>query len=272
MRLGQPSRRSPPSPHAPLLRVVEIHKVFRHGTVTAAEGVSFAVMPGEAVGLVGRSGAGKTTIARILVGMTAPDAGEVFFEGRDIVKLDRGERRRLGRDMHLIFQDPYSALPPGMRVGDIVAEPLVIQRTQGDITGRVLEALTDVALDSRYIRRLPGELSGGERQRVALARAIITRPRLIVADEPTAMLDPSSGMDLLRTMARLRDEHGVAWLYITHDLALTAAYCTRLLVIDGGRIVESGATAAVLGRPAHPRTRELVHAVRDLHMALPSPS
>ncbi len=259
---------------APLLRVVEVDKSFRRGATTtvAAHAVSFEVMPGEAVGLVGRSGAGKTTLARILVGLTAPDAGAVVFEDRNIAGLAPAERRRLGRRIHLIFQDPYAALPPAMRVADIVAEPLVIHGRKSDLEGRVLSALADVALDASFARRLPGELSGGERQRVALARAIITRPRLIVADEPTAMLDPTIGMDLLRTMARLRDEQGVAWLHITHDLALTAAFCGRLLVLDEGRIVESGDAAGVLSRPSHPRTRELVHAVQELHAALPAAS
>ncbi|MDQ4129835.1 MAG: ATP-binding cassette domain-containing protein, partial [Actinomycetota bacterium] len=258
----------PPSHALPLLRVVEVHKSFRRGSVMAARGVSFEVMPGEAVGLVGRSGAGKTSLARILVGLTPPDAGEVVFEGRDTVRLDRVERRRLGRRIHLIFQDPYASLPPAMRVADIVAEPLVIHGPKADVERRVLAAMADVALAASYVERLPGELSGGERQRVALARAIITRPRLIIADEPTAMLDPSIGADLLRTMGRLRDEHGVAWLHITHDLALAAAFCSRLLVLDGGRIVESGDTARVLRRPAHPRTRELVQAIYELHTAL----
>lgn len=265
----------PSSRSKPLLRVVEVHKTFRRGraTTVAAEGVSFQVMPGEALGLVGRSGAGKTTLARILVGLVAPDSGQVFFEDRDIVGLDRAERRGLGRRIHLIFQDPYASLPPGMRVGDIIAEPLVIHRTKTDLQRRVLVALAEVALDppEAYARRLPGQLSGGERQRVALARAVVTRPQLIVADEPTAMLDPSIGMDLLRTMARLRDEQGVAWLHITHDLALTAAFCGRLLVLDRGRIVESGNPADVLSRPSHPRTRDLVHAIHELHTALPPP-
>lgn len=262
----------PPPRNAPLLRVVEVHKTFRDGRVVAAKGVSFEVMPGESVGLVGRSGAGKTTLARILVGLTAPDAGAVFFEDQDIVGAGPAERRRLGRRIHLIFQDPYAALPSTMRVADIVAEPLLIHRPKDDVERRVLAALADVALDASFAPRLPGELSGGQRQRVALARAIIARPQLIVADEPTAMLDPTIGMDLLRTMARLRDEHGVAWLHITHDLAMTAAFCGRLLVLDDGRIVESGDTARVLTRPAHARTRDLAHAVRELHAALPGGS
>lgn len=271
-----PSRRgAPPSGSAALLRVAQVDKTFGRGraTTVAAEGVSFELMPGEAVGLVGRSGSGKTTLARILVGLVAPDGGQVFFEDRDIGALDRAERRRLGRRMHLIFQDPYASLPPGMRVGDIVAEPLVIHNTKTDLQRRVLAALAEVALDppEAYARRLPGQLSGGERQRVALARAVVTRPQLIVADEPTAMLDPTIGMDLLRTMARLRDEQGVAWLHITHDLALTAAFCSRLLVLDSGRIVESGDTVGVLSRPAHPRTRDLVRAIHELHTALPPP-
>lgn len=256
----------------PLVRLERVGKTFRGrgGEVVAVDDVTFEFDAGESVGVVGASGSGKSTLARLVVGLLAPDAGRVVVEGRDLRGLRGAERRALGRRLHLVFQDPYAALPPAMRVRDIVAEPLVIHGLKADLQRRVLTALAEVALDAAHARRLPGELSGGERQRVALARAIVTRPQLIVADEPTAMLDTTTSADLLRTMARLRDEQGVAWLHITHDLALAAAFCGRLVVIDKGRIVESGDTGGVLSRPAHPATRELVHAVHELHAALPS--
>ena len=214
---------------APVLEVIDVRKSFRGRGWRAPrhavlDGVSFAVGAGEAVGLVGGSGVGKTTIARLVVGLEQPDAGRILFEGREVWH-ERGEAMRAARQrVHLVFQDPYDALPPSMRVRDIVAEPLTIHGvgTRAERVARVREALEDAALTpaDRFLDRYPQELSGGERQRVALARAVILRPRLIVADEPTTMLDMSLRLDLLALMKRLGRQHGISYLYITHDLAL----------------------------------------------------
>ncbi len=272
--LGSAQRNGPaagaaPSTSAPLLGVDQVSKAF--GRVIALERVSFTVAAGETVGLVGGSGAGKSTVARLVGGLVDPDAGTIRVDGHDLAELSRGQRRAVRRRVHLVFQDPYASLPPGRRVADIVAEPLVIHRvaTGEERRRRVLDALAQVALAApeRYAARFPHELSGGERQRVALARAVVLRPELIVADEPTAMLDASTRAGLLRLLADLQELHGVAYLYITHDLALADGFCDRLVVLRHGQVVEQGLTAEVLGRPAHPYTAALVGAVHQLQPA-----
>lgn len=177
--------------------------------------------------------------------------------------------------MHMVFQDPYESLAQGLTVEEIVAEPMIIHRIHRfDRKKRrelVEEALTEVALTPShlYLNRYPHELSGGQRQRVALARALILRPRLIIADEPTSMLDVSLRLELLDLMKRLRDRHGIAYLYITHDLALAQRFCDRLLVLTEGRIVEQGPPNEVIERPRHPYTRALVQAAMGLLPAMP---
>ena len=168
----------------------------------------------------------------------------------------------------MIFQDPYDALSARMRVHDLVAEPLVIHGDRADRRPRVLAALEQAGLrpGEEYADRFPHQLSGGQRQRVALARALVLGPRLIVADEPTSMLDVSLRAGLLRTMLELRAEHGIAFLFITHDLALARYFCDRLAVLFRGRLVELGGTDEVVTRPAHPYTRALMQAVRDLEV------
>jgi peptide/nickel transport system ATP-binding protein len=239
------------------------------------DGVSRAVAPGEIVGLVGASGAGKSTIARSIVGLARPDGGRVLFAGLELGAVSRGARKALRRRLHLVFQDPYDSLPPSMRVHQIVMEPLTIHGV-GQASERrarvdaVLEAV-ELTPASRFVQRYPHQLSGGERQRVALARAIILQPALIVADEPTSMLDVSLRAELLTVMRRLRDSHAIAYLYITHDLALASVFCDRLLVLDQGRLVEEGPTARVLQQPVHPYTTALVDAARLLHLPARAP-
>lgn len=253
-----------------LLRFEDVTKRFRTrgGRITAVDRVDLTVEAGEVVGLVGASGAGKSTIARMAVGLTVPDEGRVLLGGDDLRQLDR---RAVGRRVHLIFQDPYGALAPHHRVGRIVGEPLEVHAI-GDRRRRVLQALEEVHLTpaGTLVERHPHELSGGERQRVALARALIIRPELVVADEPTQMLDASIRSDLLELMAELRRRHGMSYLYITHDLALAQDLCDRLAVLHAGRIVEEGPTSDVLSDPQSDHGRALVAAVRALHAGLPA--
>jgi ABC-type microcin C transport system duplicated ATPase subunit YejF len=230
--------------------------------------VSLAVDAGEAVGLVGGSGVGKSTIARLVVGLERPDAGQILFEGRDVWRDSMPTARAARQRLHLVFQDAYDALPPSMRVQDIVAEPLTIHGvgTRTQRIDRVCETLEEAALTpaDRFLRRYPHELSGGERQRVALARAIILRPRLIVADEPTTMLDLPLRLELLALMKRLGRQHAISYLYITHDLALARAFCERLVILHDGHVVEQGPAADLIERPTHPYTTRLVRAGRRL--------
>lgn len=257
-----------------LLHVSDLHKAytapgaaFRQEAVV--KGVSFSIAEGETVGLVGASGAGKSTIGRMIAGLEHPDGGTIKVMGQDILALKGKARRQALRPIQMIFQDPYESLSPRMTIEQLVCEPLVIQRLySGDKRARrelVREALAEVSLSpDRYMDRYPHELSGGERQRVGLARAFIVRPRLIVADEPTSMLDPSLRLDLLDVMKRLRQRHGLSYLFITHDIALTRYFCDRMLVLEQGVIVESGITDAVIDDPQHPFTKRLIGALLEL--------
>lgn len=232
--------------------------------VAAVVDVDLFVSRGESVALVGGSGAGKSTVARAVAGLVRPDHGRILLEGTDLVRAPRADARRRRQALHLVFQNPYASLPPTLRVADIVAEPLLIHRLgdRAQRRERVEQALSAVRLDpaGRYLPRYPHQLSGGERQRVAFARALVTRPRLILADEPTQMLDASLRLQLTELIGELSAQHGVAVLHITHDLALAQHSCARLVVMQAGRVVEHGATADVLGRPRHDYTAALVAA------------
>ena len=249
-----------------LLRLQNVTVSFRQRGSThrliACRDVSLRVEAGETVGLVGGSGAGKSTVARAVVGLVRPDRGRISFDGVDV----RRARHVLHRQVHLIFQDPYASLPPTRTVAATVAEPLVIHRLGNRHTRRatVSDALAAVHLTpvQRYLPRYPHQLSGGERQRVAFARALVTRPRLILADEPTQMLDAPLRAEIADLLDELRSEHGLAVLHITHDLALAQRSCDRLIVLCGGQVVEHGPTAALLSRPEHPYTAALLNAAR----------
>ncbi|MPZ66087.1 MAG: ATP-binding cassette domain-containing protein [Pseudonocardiaceae bacterium] len=251
----------------PMLAVQGLAVTFRDAgrLVPALVDVDLEVAAGELVGLVGGSGAGKSTVARAVAGLVRADSGHIRFDGVDLASMSRGQLRRRRAQLHLVFQDPYASLPPSMPVGRIVAEPLVIHRI-GDRQRRVADALRAAHLDpGRYSSRYPHQLSGGERQRVAFARALVTEPRLLLADEPTQMLDASLRAELADLMEELRASRGIAVLHITHDLALAQRCCDRLVVLHRGRVVEHGPTGAVLSHPEHPYTRALIDAARRLH-------
>ncbi|MDQ4021895.1 MAG: ATP-binding cassette domain-containing protein, partial [Actinomycetota bacterium] len=206
-----------------------------------------------------------STVARAVAGLERVAAGRIRFEGVGLTALRGSARRRARRALHLVFQDPYASLPPTLPVGRIVAEPLVIH-CLGDREVRVHDALGAVHLPpGRYLHRYPHQLSGGERQRVAFARALVTEPRLVLADEPTQMLDASLRAEIADLLEELRARRGVAVLHITHDLALAQRSCDRLVVLRAGRVVEQGQTDAVLARPEHSYTRALIDAARALH-------
>ena len=256
-----------------LLEVDDLHVSFRAGGRKAGrrrlhvlDGVSLAVAPGEVVGIIGESGAGKSTLGRAALGLVRPDRGAVRFGGLDVTAAGRRELRAARRGMHLIFQDPYDSLSPRLRVEQSVAEPLVIHGVPDAEHGPRVEAAlvaAGLAPPAEFARRFPGEMSGGQRQRVALARALVLEPRLIVADEPTSMLDVSLRAGLLRTMSARRDEQGIAFLFITHDLALARSFCDRIAVMFRGTFVEVGPSEQVLAAPRHPYTQALRAAVRD---------
>lgn len=255
----------------PLLQVDGLAVTFRirGGRVDALTDVDLSIDPGEIVGLVGASGAGKSTVARAAAGLVRPKKGRILLDGQDIATMSRAAVHRRRRECHLIFQDPYASLPPTLRVAQIVAEPLVIHRL-GDREYRrtmVHEALSAVHLTpvERYLPRYAHQLSGGERQRVAFARALVTKSRLILADEPTQMLDASLRAEVVDLIGELRAVHGVSILYVTHDLALAQRCCDRLVILNEGRVVEHGATETVLAEPRHPYTVALIAAARRLY-------
>jgi len=256
----------------PLLAVRGLTVSFRGAggvRIPGIEDVDLDVAVGETVGLVGGSGAGKSTVARAVAGLVTPHRGQILLDGVDLTTAARRDARRLRRGLHLVFQDPYAALPPSATVASIVAEPLRVTRSLPDAIdreARVVDAVDAARLDRRHLRSYPHQLSGGERQRVALARALVNRPRLILADEPTQMLDASLRAEIVDLLDELAARHGLAVLHITHDLALAARTCHRLVVLRAGRVVEQGRTDDLLAQPAHPYTAALLAAARRLHM------
>lgn len=234
--------------------------------VRAVDGVSLAVRAGEMVALVGESGAGKTTVASAMLRMIPATAGSVRFRGQDITAISGRRLRPLRRRMQMVFQDPYESLDPRFRVLDTVEEPLLIHRagaSKAERKDRVLQALATVELPDpeRYLDRRPGELSGGQRQRVALAASLVLRPEVLIADEPVSMLDMSMRAGVLSLLERLRRDHGMGIIMITHDLPTAARFADRIAVMYLGRVVEEGPAHAVVNRARHPYTRALLAAV-----------
>jgi peptide/nickel transport system ATP-binding protein len=233
--------------------------------VRAVDGVSFQITRGEVFGLVGESGSGKTTVGRLALRLLEPTEGQVIFDNVDISSHSREELRRLRSRMQVIFQDPMASLNPRMSVSDAIAHPLQIHypekvREKDQIVRAVLE---DVGLAPPHIfmNKYPHQISGGQRQRVVIARALVTEPDLILADEPIAMADVSVRALLLDLMKRLKDEHDLTYLFITHDLATAKYICDRIGVMYLGKLVEVGELTAVYSKPLHPYTQALMAAV-----------
>ncbi len=235
----------------------------RDEEVVAVADFSLGLAVGETVALVGESGAGKSTVGRMILGLEQPDEGQIVFEGTDLAGLRGRAQRGLRRRMHLILQNPYESLHPGMRVAEAAGEPLAIAGVdRAERVTRVSQALEDVALSpaSQFLERYPHELSGGQRQRVSLARAFVAEPRLIVADEPTSMLDASLRGEILGLMLGMRERLMTAFVFITHDLAVALQVSDRVAVMRDGRVVESGPTGQVIAEPRHPYTKMLIAA------------
>lgn len=263
------SRGLPEGSALPLLAVRDLVKHFpvrrgllrrTVGAVRAVDGVTLEILAGETVGLVGESGSGKTTLARAVLRLDPPTAGGVRFDGVDLAQLPPGALRRTRRDLQMIFQDPFASLDPRMKVGRTVEEPLAVHGlgTAQERTLRVRELLDRVGLDPRFAARYPHELSGGQRQRVGIARALATAPRLIVADEPISALDVSIQAQIVNLMEDLKEEMGLTYLFIAHDLSMVRHVSHRVAVLYLGRLVEEGPTGIVFRSPLHPYTRALV--------------
>jgi len=236
-----------------------------HPRVHAVDGVSFEVRRSEILGLVGESGCGKTTTGRAVLRLVEPTQGRIFFEGVDITRKKESELRSLRPRMQIVFQDPHAALNPGMTIGRAIMDPLLIHETPSEAEAKdhALRAMEEVGLTPAddLFSKYPADLSGGQQQRAVLARAIILRPSLIVADEPVAMLDMSIRAKILELLLELRDRHGLAYLFITHDLATAKFVCDRIAIMYLGRIVETGPTEAIFRDPKHPYTQALLAAI-----------
>jgi peptide/nickel transport system ATP-binding protein len=246
--------------------------LFRAGTPTrAVDNVSFSLAPGQSVALVGRSGCGKSTLARMILALDRPTSGDIRFRGETLTGKTEAELRPARRDMQVVFQDPYGSFNPRHRVERLVSEPLHLLATKPGVAERrdmVAKALHEVGLAADDMHKYPHEFSGGQRQRISIARALITRPKLIVADEPVSALDVSIRAQILDLFAELNERLHVAYLFITHDLTVARAITDDVMVMHEGRIVEAGRTANVLDNPRSEAARELVAAAPDLHRAI----
>ena len=257
---------------APLLEVTDLVKTYRlprdsllrpAPRVHALQGVSFRVEAGQSFGIVGESGSGKSTLARLVMALEAPSAGRVKLLGQDLHALSPADLRAARRDFQMVFQDPYGSLDPRQRVGRIVAEPL-IDVSAADTLKRVAEVLDAVGLRASDAAKYPHEFSGGQRQRIAIARALITRPKLIVADEPVSALDVSVQAQVLNLLAEVQHQFGVTYLLISHDLAVVDHVCDVVAVMHQGRIVEQGPPQQLFTAPAHPYTAKLLASVTSV--------
>ena len=269
-----------------LITVRELRKSYRRSAgvfsgngegqnFTAVDGVSFSVQTGETFAIVGESGCGKTTLARMMLRLIEPDSGEILFEGQDLLALRGEELREKRRQMQMIFQDPFASLNPRMRVGEIVAEPLAIHEPKlsaAERRGQTVAILQRVGVNEDALKRYPHEFSGGQRQRIGIARALVLRPKLVVADEPVSALDVSVGAQVLLLLRELQSEFGLTYVFISHSLPVVAQLATRVAVMRAGQFVEMGGAEQVLHQPTNAYTRELLAAVPELPRAQPLPS
>ncbi|WP_027061572.1 ABC transporter ATP-binding protein [Mesorhizobium loti] len=243
----------------------------RAPAIRAVDDVSLSMAPGQSVALVGRSGCGKSTLARMILALDRPSSGTIRFRGETITGKSEAELKPARRDMQVVFQDPYGSFDPRQKVERLVAEPLHLlekKPTRADCREMVAHALHEVGLDPRDMDKYPHEFSGGQRQRLSIARAIITRPKLVVADEPVSALDVSIRAQILDLFAELNQKLGIAYLFITHDLTVARAITDEVLVMHDGKIVERGKTNEVLDHPQSEAAKALVNAAPDLHRAI----
>ncbi|HEY0448231.1 ATP-binding cassette domain-containing protein [Actinophytocola sp.] len=242
-----------------LLEVSDLGVRFGNG-IQAVDGVSFGLSAGESFGVVGESGAGKTTLLRAMVGLVKPTAGAIRYDGADIATLRRQARKRYLRNVHLIFQNPYRAFHPRMTVAQSLAEPLLIHDLAPKEEHRALvaAALREVGLDPAFVSRYPHQFSGGQRQRLVLARALVLGARLLLADEPVSALDVSIQAQVLNLLRDLKDERGLTFVVVAHDLAVVRYLCDRVAVMLDGRFVEIGRSADLYSHPKHPYTQALL--------------
>ena len=260
--------------------VLEVRELKKHFTVTsgliwqkvvgwvqAVDGVNFSVQPGQTMALVGESGCGKTTTAKLVLRLEEPSSGEVLADGKNVHEIEGEELSEFRTAVQAVFQDPWSSLPPRMRVRDIVAEPLIVNRvaSPSEIKERVAEALASVGLRQQQAALYPHEFSGGQRQRIAVASALVSKPKLIILDEPVSALDVSIRAQIMNLLVDLQEQFGVSYLLIAHHLATTRYMADEVGVMYLGRLVEKAPTKELFDKPLHPYTRALFSAALPSH-------
>ena len=259
---------------APLLAVKHLGRRFAlprtglfqpAGALQALLDVSFILQPGKSLGIVGESGSGKSTLARLVMALDTPTEGQVLFKGVDVHQTHGQALRQLRSGFQMVFQDPYGSLDPRQKVLAIVTEPIQslgqLADTRSELRDRAAQALSEVGLRTADLDKYPHEFSGGQRQRIAIARALITRPALIVADEPVSALDVSVQAQVLNLMMDLQDRYGLSYLLVSHDLAVVNLMCDDVLVLQSGRVVEQGPAMQIFEHAEHPYTRALLAAI-----------
>lgn len=263
----------------PIIELEDVHVTFKTRTgslfnpnkVHAVAGVSMKLMPGETIGIVGESGCGKSTTANVMCGLQPPTSGKVYFKGEEVTKRSASDRRRIGRVVSVVFQDPSTALNARMHVADQLADPLLVHDvgTKEEREARVRELIRIVGLPDSALDALPAQLSGGQRQRVAIARALALRPDAIIADEPTSALDVSVRAQILNLLTDLKNQLGLSMVFISHDIQTVRYVSDRIVVMNGGKIVEEGPAKNLLENPQDPYTKKLLGAAPSLlHPAL----
>jgi peptide/nickel transport system ATP-binding protein len=269
------------SPHQVLLDVQHVSQQYslpkpslfaKAGHIQALKDVSFQLTAGKSMGIVGESGSGKSTLARLVMTLEKPTQGKVFFNGKNLNALPQDQLRLARSDFQMVFQDPYGSLDPRQKVLRIVTEPLHSTLNSGsgqalsaqDLKDRAAFALTEVGLRASDLDKYPHEFSGGQRQRIAIARALITRPSLIVADEPVSALDVSVQAQVLNLMMDLQDRFGLSYLFVSHDLAVINLMCDDVIVLQHGQVVEAGSADEIFQRPQHTYTQALLAAIPGL--------
>jgi peptide/nickel transport system ATP-binding protein len=264
----------------PLVEVDSVSKSYprrsglRTQQQTVVDSVSLSIERGETLGLVGESGSGKTTLARMILGLVAPTSGSIRVDGVDVSNASKSELHHLRRQMQPVFQDPYAALNPRMKVLEIVTEPLIIHRRDSGIAtnratlrAKAIELLGEVGLDESALDRYPHEFSGGQRQRINIARALALRPKLLILDEPVSALDVSVGAQIVNLLQTLQRQLGLTYLFISHSMPLVRYLSTRIAVMERGRLIETGEAEALCADPREEYTRHLLYATPELPVA-----
>jgi oligopeptide transport system ATP-binding protein len=232
--------------------------------VKAVDGVSFSVQSGKTLGLVGESGCGKSTLARTILRLIEPDAGSIYFQGRDITKLSYSGMKGIRKNLQIIFQDPFGSLDPRFTVYGIISEGLMNfskKISKEEVYRRAVKSLEDVGLSKQILGRYPHEFSGGQRQRISIARALVLKPKLLVLDEPVSSLDVSIQAQIINLLIDLQKERGLSYIFIAHDLSLVGHICDQVCVMKGGKIIEKGATSQIFENAGSPYTKKLLASI-----------